>query len=136
MEPSVKAESVFLFRKPSVGHAFGYNYDGWAADGTFHYTGDGQLLDQSPHLGRNRDLLAAPRLGRTIRLFRSQKTATTYVGTFALADPSYFVADAPDRKGVMRSVLVFRLLPLGMYSGSPGTSLPHRLRCKRYRPRR
>ena len=29
MEPSVKAESVFLFSNPSAGEAFGYKYDGW-----------------------------------------------------------------------------------------------------------
>jgi hypothetical protein len=42
VEPSLKAESVFLFTNPKAGAAFGYNYDGWHADGTFHYTGDGQ----------------------------------------------------------------------------------------------
>jgi hypothetical protein len=47
VEPSVKAESVFLFSNPAVGQTFGYNYDGWHADGTFHYTGDGQEGDQS-----------------------------------------------------------------------------------------
>lgn len=113
MEPSVKAQSVFLFTKPRVGELFGYKYDGWHADGTFHYTGDGQEGDQSPDAGGNSSLLNAPSQGRAIRLFRSEKTSTTYVGKFTLADPPYYTADAPDRNGEVRSVLVFRLMPEG-----------------------
>jgi hypothetical protein len=73
MEPSVKAESVFLLSKPAVGEAFGYNYDGWHADGTFHYTGDGQEGDQSLSKGGNKALMDAASLGRTVRLFRSER---------------------------------------------------------------
>jgi hypothetical protein len=74
MEPAPKANSVFLFTKPSAGEAFGYTFDGWHDDGTFRYTGDGQEGDQSPDVGGNRALLAAPELGRAIRLFRSEGT--------------------------------------------------------------
>ncbi len=48
MEPAVASNSVFLFTNPSQGEAYGYNYDGWQADGTFHYTGDGQVGHQNP----------------------------------------------------------------------------------------
>jgi hypothetical protein len=48
IEPSVKAQSVFLFTTPSAGEAFGYKFDGWHDDGMFHYTGDGQEDDQLP----------------------------------------------------------------------------------------
>lgn len=113
MEPARRANSVFLFTKPSVGETFGYKYDGWHSDGTFHYTGDGQEGDQSRDEGGNRALLRAADLSRAVRLFRSEGVNTTYLGEFALADPPYYQADAPDRNGEMRSVLVFRLEPLG-----------------------
>lgn len=113
MEPSVKAESVFLFSNPKVGSAFGYNYDGWHSDGSFHYTGDGQEGDQSLRTGGNKSLMDAAGLGRSIRVFRSEDTQTTYLGEFGLLDPPYYRADAPDRNGEIRSVLVFRLAPLG-----------------------
>src|SRR4051795_8573088 len=54
MEPSVKAESVFLFTKPGAGHVFGYTYDGWDPDVHSTIPGDGQLLDQSPDTGGNK----------------------------------------------------------------------------------
>lgn len=113
MEPSVKAASVFLFNNPDVGSAFGYNYDGWHSDGLFHYTGDGQVGDQLPTQGGNKSLLDAAKLGRTVRLFRSEGRYTTYLGEFSLEDPAYYRADAPDVKDVVRSVLVFRLRPVG-----------------------
>ncbi len=111
MEPAVKASSVFLFTKPEQGERYGYNFDGWHPDGTFHYTGDGQQGDQSPTVGGNKALLDAPGLGRTIRLFRSAGRETTYLGAFTLGVPAYSTADAPDRDGMVRSVLVFRLVP-------------------------
>jgi hypothetical protein len=113
MEPSVKAESVFLFSNPKVGSAFGYNFDGWHSDGCFHYTGDGQEGDQSLRTGGNKSLMDAAPRGRSIRVFRSQGTQTTYLGEFGLSEPPYYRADAPDRNGEVRSVLVFRLEPLG-----------------------
>ncbi|WP_068202253.1 hypothetical protein [Isoptericola dokdonensis] len=113
MEPSVKAASVFLFSNPSAGGAFGYKYDGWHSDGTYHYTGDGQEGDQSLALGGNKAVMIAEQLGRTIRVFRSAGRLTTYAGEFELADPPYYRADALDRNGETRSVLVFRLVPTG-----------------------
>jgi hypothetical protein len=95
VEPSVKAESVFLFSNPAVGQTFGYNYDGWHADGTFHYTGDGQEGDQSLSKGGNKSLVDAASLGRTVRLFRSEGVNTTYLGAFTLADPPH---NAPTRR--------------------------------------
>ncbi|WP_194288569.1 hypothetical protein [Ornithinicoccus halotolerans] len=109
----MKAQSVFLFTNPSAGEAFGYKYDGWHLDGSLHYTGDGQVGDQSLWTGGNKSLMDAERLGRTVRVFRSEGRETTYLGAFALADPPYYRADALDREGEMRSVLVFRLSPLG-----------------------
>lgn len=133
MEPAVKAESVFLFTQPGAGEAFGYKYDGWHADGTFHYTGDGQVGDQSIRSGGNKAVLDALKLGRAIRLFRSEGTYTTYLGEFHLADPPYYRADALDREGEVRSVLVFRLVPDGTVirqdadTAGPDTPVPEEL---------
>jgi hypothetical protein len=113
MEPAPRAESVFLFTKPAAGEVFGYTYDGWHSDGTFHYTGDGQVGDQLPTEGGNRAVLAAASLGRTIRLFRSEGVETTYLGAFQLAEPAFYRAESQDRNSEMRQVLVFRLVPMG-----------------------
>jgi hypothetical protein len=112
MEPAPRASSVFLFSKPGADEAYGYKYDGWHADGTFHYTGDGQVGDQSEGTGGNKALLDAHELGRAVRLFQSDGASTTYAGEFALSDPPFYRADAPDRKRETRSVLVFRLAPV------------------------
>lgn len=117
IEAAVKAHSVFLFTKPSVGESYGYNYDGWHKDGAYNHTGDGQVGDQSPDKGGNRDLLNAPNQRRAIRLFRSQDKNTTYIGQFQLADPLWYWADAPDRYKEMRKVLVFRLTPVETIAG-------------------
>jgi hypothetical protein len=133
MEPSVAAHSVFLFTKPEVGEAFGYKYDGKHADGTFHYTGDGQVGDQSVRTGGNKALLDAPSRGRASRLFRSEGTDTTYLGEFRLDDPPCYRADARDRKLEMRSVLVFRLRQVGdaildgVSEADPDTPVPEEL---------
>lgn len=72
MEPAVKAESVFLFGSPLAGGVFGYKYDDWHADGAFHYTGGGQLGDQSLRFGGNKAIMDAPYRGRLIRTLRSE----------------------------------------------------------------
>ena len=72
-------------------------------------------------------------LGRVIRVFRSQERHTTYLGPFELADPPYYRADALDLEGEVRSVLVFRLSPLGDVIKDPedaagsDTSVPEEL---------
>lgn len=124
MEPSVKAESVFLFTNPSAGEAFGYKYDGWHADGLLHYTGDGQVGDQSLRSGGNKSLMDAEALGRTVRVFRSVGRDTTYVGPFQLANPPFYRAEALDRQSELRSVLVFRLQPIGDVLRDPTDAAP------------
>lgn len=114
IEPAIRAESVFVFSKPAVSSLYGYNYDGWQPDGTFHYTGDGQVGDQLTTTGGNKSLLDASGLGRAIRLFDTVGPLVTYVGEMELVgEPPYFHAEAPDRDGETRSVLVFRLRPIG-----------------------
>ena len=110
---------MFLFSNPAAGRAFGYRFDGWHDDGTFHYTGDGQVGDQEATVGGNRALIRAAELGRVVRLFRSAGRFTTYLGRFELADSPYYRTDALDRLGEPRSVLVFRLVPVGAVLRDP-----------------
>lgn len=121
--PSRVSQNVLIFTDPAKGEAFGYNYDGWHDDGTFHYTGEGQVGDQSFRAGNKaiRDHLPN---GRSLRVFESNGASTTYVGEFELADPGYEVADAPDRNGEMRSVIVFRLEPVTRALTTVGVTAP------------
>jgi hypothetical protein len=41
IEPSRSTPNVLLFTDPATGERHGY-FDGWADDGCFHYTGEGQ----------------------------------------------------------------------------------------------
>lgn len=104
-----KANSVFLFSS-SVGTQFGYDYDGWHPEGTYHYTGEGQEGDQRLSRG-NKAVLDRE---RALRLFEGvAKGLVRYVGEFRLdPDQPYYFADAPDLLGEMRGVIVFRLWPL------------------------
>ena len=45
IEPSRSTPNVLLFTNPASGEQHGY-FDGWADDGCFHYTGEGQHDDQ------------------------------------------------------------------------------------------
>jgi hypothetical protein len=102
----------------TAGAQFGYHYEGWKADGTYHYTGEGQVGDQELTQG-NAGILNHQDAGRALRLFEEVGRTRTggkivrYLGEFAVDehDP-YYRADAPDREGTMRSVMVFRLRPV------------------------
>src|SRR5215211_1952899 len=121
IEPSRRTPNVLIFSKPEVSERYGYAYDGWHPDGTYHYTGEGQQGDQEFVQG-NRAIRDHVEDGRALRLFWSQGTGTTYLGEFTLPeDEPYRMADAPDRDGARRSVIVFRLQPVGdaLRDGAP-----------------
>jgi len=121
VEPSRKFPAVFVYSDPGRGGLFGYDFDGWDTAGdVFLYTGEGQRGDQRPVSG-NRALLTAADRGRALHVFvadgRLPGTLTVnqlYLGQFQL-DPEqpYVRAEAPDVTGEARSVLVFRLRPIG-----------------------
>lgn len=114
MEPSAKTPNVLLFTSVA-GAEFGYDFDGWHSDGTFHYTGEGQLGDQVMTHG-NRAVRDHVNDGRAIRLFEKTGTSATYVGEFSAPDESHVLLDeAPDLAGQKRAVFVFRLKPVGEY---------------------
>jgi hypothetical protein len=95
-----------------AGHTYGY-FDRMHADGCFHYTGEGQVGDQELRQGNK--ALAEHRMdGRAVRLFDGSSGEVSYRGEFELdAQEPYYVADAADLTGEMRTVYVFRLRPCG-----------------------
>ena len=114
IEPSAKTPNVFIFTSSS-GSSYGYNFDEELEDGSFLYTGDGQVGDQVISAGGNKAIVEHRKKGRALRLFEAadQKTFVRYVGEFELADAEPEVRRAPDRNGDERDVLVFHLLPVG-----------------------
>jgi hypothetical protein len=109
--PSSQSPNVLLFTDPA-GRQYGY-FDGWHADGLFHYTGEGQEGDQQLRQG-NRALSEHVRRGNAIRLFRGVRGQVTYVGEFKLDEREpYYTTDAPDVNEEIRKVIMFRLVPIG-----------------------
>lgn len=110
--PSKSSPNVFLFSDPVAGEPHGY-FDGWRADGYFHYTGEGQRGDQQMKSG-NAAILNHEAEGRALRLFLGARGQVAYEGEFKLApDPPFYTTDAPEtNNGPVRSVIVFRLRPV------------------------
>lgn len=124
IEPTSKSPNVLLFSDQAAGEKFGYNFDGWHPDGTFHYTGEGQVGDQLMREG-NRAIRDHLDRGRALRLFEKDGTSVIYVGEFAVPDDSHWVLDeAPDRDGMKRSVFVFRLKPVDEVWVNPELQAP------------
>ncbi len=93
--PSAQTPNVFLFTDPASGPQHGY-FDGWAPDGRFHYTGEGQRGDQQLIQG-NRAVLDHRPQGRALRLFRAGRGMVTYLGEFELDEKDPFSqTDAPE----------------------------------------
>jgi hypothetical protein len=122
IQPSNESPNVFLYSDPSRGRRYGYNFDGWNAEGSvFFYTGEGASGDQRLRAG-NRAVQDHALKGRALRLFvangfepGSRTVRQRYVGQFEV-DPElpFEIEQAPDENDDPRSVLVFRLLPIGI----------------------
>lgn len=118
--PGNKSNTVFVFTDPSEGAQFGYVYDGFSPDGTvLHYTGAGQDGDQVV-TGSNSPIMTHAAKGRTLHAFVAagrvpgkQTKRQRYVGEFIL-DPEtpYERMPALDKRSAVRTVMVFRLLPV------------------------
>lgn len=110
--PSRKTPNIFIFLKATAEQEFGYA-DGWHTDGCLHYTGEGQVGDQTMP-GVNNSLLNHKREPRQeVRVFEGSGGPVAYVGRFEVDDNQpYYRTDAPDRKKNLRQVIVFRLRPL------------------------
>lgn len=103
---------ILLFTDPAKGRRYGYDkYEGLHEDGTYSYTGEGQVGDQTFTAG-NLALRESIAADKTIRLFRTRDTNATYVGAFTLADPAYWEETIPDVNGEPRNGIIFSLLPM------------------------
>jgi hypothetical protein len=119
ISPSASTPNVMIYSDPAVGRRHGYNFDGWAADGAFYYTGDGQLGDQT-FVSGNKAIINHAARGMTLRVFEAvpgvpQKGGKPqrYLGAFRVdPDAPWRRQEAQDREGELRTVLVFRLLPI------------------------
>lgn len=104
------APLIFLFTGES-GVQYGYR-DGPRTDGTFAYTGEGQIGDMEFVRGNLaiRDHISS---GRDLLLFEKLKQPGSYrfVGLFAC--DGYEYGTAPDREGAPRRIIVFHLRPVG-----------------------
>lgn len=123
IEPAHASGNLFVYTDPSSGKDFGYDFDGWISDEkVFLYTGNGQIGDQELS-GRNLTLATHADVGLQIRLFvadglkpGSQTKLQRYLGKFRIDDERpYTVEDGLDKNGELRSLLVFRLLPVAEY---------------------
>jgi hypothetical protein len=114
IEPSAKTPNVFIFTS-DTGSTYGYNFDEELEDGSFLYSGDGQVGDQDISIGGNKAIVEQRKKGRALRIFEAaeQDTFVRYVGEFELADAEPEIRRAPDANKYERDVLVFHLLPVG-----------------------
>ena len=128
IEPADESSNVFLYTDPEVGARFGYDFDG-DPDGSgeiFFYTGMGKRDDQKMS-GRNSSVLNHVEDGRSLRLFEftgeTVKGSNTklhgYLGEFRIDKLNPFtIEDALDEDGEQRTVIVFKLRPVGAVKSS------------------
>lgn len=90
-----KSANVLIFTDPKTGHQHGY-FDKWAEDGTFHYTGEGQVGSQSFDSPGNAAIRDHVKSGLALRVFEGSRGTIRYVGEFAV-DPAapYSYDEAP-----------------------------------------
>jgi hypothetical protein len=105
--PSAQTPNVLVFSDSRAGEKYGYVFDGWR-ENIFHYTGEGQVGDQLMRSG-NRAIRDHEQDGRALRVFKGVRGTVEYDGEFRqIASPYY--AEAPDRNGDTRQVIVFQLI--------------------------
>lgn len=103
---SVSAQvPVALLFTGNSGHQYGYQ-DGFEADGTFSYTGEGQVADMKMERG-NKAVRDSVSSGRQLHLFEeTRKGYARYVGIASYLDHRERLA--PDRHGDLRKVIIFQ----------------------------
>jgi hypothetical protein len=102
---------VVLIFSGSSGQAYGYaENDRLLEDGSFNYTGEGQVGDQE-FKGGNKAIRDAQLNGKTIHLFLSERREVTYKGELELSQSPFSYRQAPDVNGVKRKVIVFNFVP-------------------------
>jgi hypothetical protein len=122
ISPSKDSPNVFIFTDPTKGLVHGYIYDGWDEEtGLYHYTGEGQTGDQRMVQG-NRTIRDHVAEGRELHLFDVHDREATYRGQLEYVD--HYLADAHETgdEDEIRSVIVFRLRPIGFEPAGPTRS--------------
>jgi hypothetical protein len=110
ISPAARTGNILLFTSEE-GRRYGYDLDGPRDDGSFHYTGEGQVGDQLMTRG-NKAILHHVDRGLHLRMFEAtpRRSYVKYLGEFALDETfPYYRCDARDRNNETRSVLIFRL---------------------------
>jgi hypothetical protein len=112
ISPSRTTPNILVFTDPRSGERHGY-FDRWAADDSFHYTGEGQRGDQTMTKG-NLAILNHRTDGRALRVFQGATGTVQYVGQFVLYElEPYTITTAPSTgNGPPRQVIRFHLLPI------------------------
>lgn len=106
------SRNILIFTDPVAGRKFGYDhYEGLREDGSYAYTGEGRIGDQTFDSG-NAAVRDAASHGLTIRLFRTRKTLATYVGSFTTSLPTFHYETIPDVNRNPRLGIIFNLIPL------------------------
>ncbi|MDR6507725.1 hypothetical protein [Arthrobacter oryzae] len=127
METPTTSPNVLIFSDPKVGRENGYEFDGWSTDGEiFSYTGMGRIGPQKMQKG-NLQTRDHKSLAKALRLFGvvgrtpgSGGLTRIYLGQFEIDDNHpYSIEDAPGTDGVMRTVFVFHLRPVGQVLKRP-----------------
>jgi hypothetical protein len=111
-----EGRDFLLFHDAKNSKKFGYDkWEGFQADGSFHYSGQGTIGDQK--LTRaNLGLLKANEKGIPIHLIESSGGICTYFGKYILGEPAFSVEKADDVKGEFeRDIFVFKLIPIANY---------------------
>jgi hypothetical protein len=102
--------AMLLFHNPATARLNGYDrWEGRQVDGSFHYTGQGRVGDQSVEEGANRSLLLTHGKATPLFLLESEGTSVAYLGRFRLATVPYRFEHSVDTTGAMRQVVVFHL---------------------------
>jgi len=117
---SARTPNVMVFSDPEVGRVFGYDkHEGRRDDGSYRYTGEGQVGNQTETSQGNAALLSAEDRGKAIRLFITNKRNATYIGEYTLGEPKFTLERANDRDGEERNVLVFNFVPVSTEAALP-----------------
>ncbi|MFF7613546.1 restriction endonuclease [Streptomyces lavendulae] len=119
ISPSIRSQMVMAFVAERPGPD---DFTGWGDDGVFHLSGAGMNGDQEMTRG-NLALLRHKEQGRNVHLFhqlarrhddQDEGKVYRHLGRFEVdAEQPYYVADAAGSDGMMRTVIVFRLRPVG-----------------------
>lgn len=132
VELSDATADIFVYARQNFVSGGDSGYDGWSEDRTiFLFAGEGLEGDQQLD-STNGVLLRHRQDGRDVRVFVAESATEgvedavqRYLGQFELDPELPFVrAEASDRVGVVRTVIIFRLRPIGVVLQQDSDSSP------------